>query len=66
MVIGEIFLTAFFKVLFDRLMSREVMHFACQHGIRSKLEKWRKTFLMIQAVLSDAQEKQLIERAVKM
>ncbi|KAH9803063.1 hypothetical protein KPL71_001632 [Citrus sinensis] len=29
-----------------RLMSREVMHFARQHGIRSKLEKWRKTFLI--------------------
>ncbi|KAL9444271.1 hypothetical protein AB3S75_017453 [Citrus x aurantiifolia] len=41
MAIGEIFLTAFLKVLFDRLMSREV-------------------------VLSDAQEKQLTERAVKM
>ncbi|KAH9803068.1 hypothetical protein KPL71_001632 [Citrus sinensis] len=46
MAIGEIFLTAFLKVLFDRLMSREVMHFARQHGIRSKLEKWRKTFLI--------------------
>lgn len=66
MAVGELFLSAMLQVLFDRLTSREVLQLAHQRGVISKLEKWRKILLMIQAVLSDAEEKQLTDRAVKM
>ncbi|KAH9651158.1 putative disease resistance RPP13-like protein 1 [Citrus sinensis] len=66
MAVGGLFLSAFLQMLFDRLMSREVLNFARREGVISKLEKWKKTLLMIQAVFSDAEEKQLTDKAVKM
>nr|XP_048320245.1 putative disease resistance RPP13-like protein 1 [Ziziphus jujuba var. spinosa] len=64
--VGEIFLGAFLQVLFQKLMSREVLDFARGEGVHKKLEKWSSTLRMIQAVLSDAEEKQLTSEAVKL
>ncbi|KDO46212.1 hypothetical protein CISIN_1g047894mg, partial [Citrus sinensis] len=55
--VGEILLNAFFQVLFDRLASRDLLSF---------LKKWERKLKMIQAVLNDAEEKQLTDEAVKM
>ncbi|XP_031281480.1 putative disease resistance RPP13-like protein 1 [Pistacia vera] len=65
MAVGELFLSAFLQVLFDRLASPDVLRFASQEGVRSKLQKWEEKLKMIQAVLNDAEEKQLTDRAVK-
>ncbi|KAH9782671.1 putative disease resistance protein [Citrus sinensis] len=66
--VGEVFLNAFFQVLFDRLASRNLLSFVrqLQGGVDSELKKWEKKLKMIQAVLSDAEEKQLTDEAVKM
>ncbi|XP_031259731.1 putative disease resistance RPP13-like protein 1 [Pistacia vera] len=61
MPVGELFLSAFLSVLFDRLASKELLNFASQEGVSSKLKKWEKTFRMIEKVLGDAEEKQLTE-----
>ncbi|XP_031274887.1 putative disease resistance RPP13-like protein 1 [Pistacia vera] len=66
MPVGELFLSAFLQVLFDRLASRELLNFARREGVDSKLKKWKKTLKMIEAVLHDAEEKQLTDGAVKM
>ncbi|XP_031264027.1 putative disease resistance RPP13-like protein 1 [Pistacia vera] len=66
MVLSEVFLSAFLQLLFDRLASRELMNFAQREGVPSKLKKWEKTLKMIEAVLNDAEEKQLTDGAVKM
>ncbi|KAH9782657.1 hypothetical protein KPL71_008999 [Citrus sinensis] len=65
---GEILLNAFFQVLFDRLASRNLLSFVrqLQGGVDSELKKWEKKLKMIQAVLCDAEEKQLTNEAVKM
>ncbi|KAH9782487.1 putative disease resistance protein [Citrus sinensis] len=67
MAVGELLLSAFFQVLFDRLASRDLLNFVrqLQGGLDSELKKWENTLIMIQAVLSDAEEKQLTDRAVK-
>ncbi|ESR55245.1 hypothetical protein CICLE_v10023525mg, partial [Citrus x clementina] len=67
MAVEELLLSAFFQVLFDRLASGDFLTFVGQlrGGLDSELKKWEKTLIMIQAVLSDAEEKQLTDRAVK-
>ncbi|KDO39611.1 hypothetical protein CISIN_1g000594mg [Citrus sinensis] len=47
-------------------MSPELLKLAGQEGVRSKLKKWQKTLKTIEAVLIDAEEKQLTDRAVKL
>nr|XP_048320382.1 putative disease resistance RPP13-like protein 1 isoform X3 [Ziziphus jujuba var. spinosa] len=64
--VAEIFLGALLQMLFEKLMSREVLDFARGEGVHKKLEKWSSTLRMIQAVLSDAEAKQLTSEAVKL
>ncbi|KAL2491622.1 putative disease resistance RPP13-like protein 1 [Abeliophyllum distichum] len=65
MAIGEVFLGAFVTVLLERLASRELLKFLRPLGIDVQLKKWRRTLLMIEAVLIDAENKQTTNRAVK-
>lgn len=65
MAVGELFLSAFLSV-FDGLTSPELLQFASQEGIRSKLKKWEKKLKFIDALLLDAEGKQLMDQAVKM
>nr|XP_028943775.1 putative disease resistance RPP13-like protein 1 isoform X2 [Malus domestica] len=67
MALGEGFLAAFLKVLLNRLTSREILNYIGNfRGVRKKLDKWRAVLTAIGAVLSDAEEKQLTEDAVKL
>ncbi|KAK2654834.1 hypothetical protein Ddye_014690 [Dipteronia dyeriana] len=66
MAVGELLLSAFLQVLFERLMSPELLNFARQERVRSKLKKLEKMLKLIEAMLSDAEEKQLTNRAFKM
>ncbi|KAL2491601.1 putative disease resistance RPP13-like protein 1 [Abeliophyllum distichum] len=65
MAIGEVFLGAFVTVLLERLASRELLKFLSPLGIDAQLKKWRRTLLMIKAVLTDAENKQTRNEAVK-
>jgi Leucine-rich repeat (LRR) protein len=65
MAVGELFLSAFLQVLFNRLGSRELLNFVRRDGLRKKLERWSETLKGIEAVLADADEKQHAEVAVK-
>ncbi|KAL2514473.1 putative disease resistance RPP13-like protein 1 [Forsythia ovata] len=65
MAIGEVFLGAFVTVLLEKLVSGELLKFLRPTGIVAQLKKWRTTLLMIEAVLTDAENKQTANRAVK-
>ncbi|XP_062173783.1 putative disease resistance RPP13-like protein 1 [Alnus glutinosa] len=66
MPVAEIFLAAFLEVLFDKLLSPELLNFARRYqGLGQKLGKWKKTLSRIQALLDDAEEKQYTNKAVK-
>uniref|UniRef100_A0A5B6ZUP3 Putative disease resistance RPP13-like protein 1 n=1 Tax=Davidia involucrata TaxID=16924 RepID=A0A5B6ZUP3_DAVIN len=66
MAVGEIILTAFITVLFEKLSSSELLNFARREGIDTQLKKWSDMLLAIEAVLGDAEDKQITERAVKL
>ena len=54
MSVREAILGTFLVALFSTLTSREFVNFAHREGILKRLEKCKKTLLMIQEVLSDA------------
>ncbi|XP_004309059.1 PREDICTED: putative disease resistance protein At3g14460-like [Fragaria vesca subsp. vesca] len=64
---GEAVLGAFLPVLLEKLADQEITeYFGRLKGVDKKvLEKWTRTLRAIEAVLSDAEEKQLTQRAVK-
>ncbi|KAI3667574.1 hypothetical protein L6452_42640 [Arctium lappa] len=66
MAVGEIFLAAFIAVLFEKLASAELIKLARSEGIYSQLKKWNNTLSQIQAVLVDAGQKHLREKAVEL
>ncbi|XP_017984157.1 PREDICTED: putative disease resistance RPP13-like protein 1 [Theobroma cacao] len=63
--VGEACLSTFFKALFAKLGSSESLHFATKKQVCKELRKWEKILKNIQAVLDDAEEKQMKDRHVK-
>ncbi|XP_031275456.1 putative disease resistance RPP13-like protein 1 [Pistacia vera] len=60
-------ISAILPLLFEKLSSPELFnYFASVKGVRSKLKKWERKLLKIEAVLSSAEEKQLTNKAVKL
>ncbi|KAJ0034509.1 hypothetical protein Pint_25656 [Pistacia integerrima] len=65
MIVGELLLSAFLSVLFDRLASRELLDLAWQDGLGSNPKKVEETLKLIDKVLSDAERQHLDNRAVE-
>ncbi|KAM7490605.1 hypothetical protein LguiA_033526 [Lonicera macranthoides] len=65
MAVVEIFVTAFVTVLIEKLASHMLLKMARLEGIHTHLKKWSITLAIIQAVLNDAEEKQITEKAVQ-
>lgn len=63
--VGEACLSTFFEALFAKLGSFESLHFAIKKQVYEELRKWEKILKNIQAVLDDAEEKQMKDRHVK-
>ncbi|KAL6127011.1 hypothetical protein ACLB2K_075056 [Fragaria x ananassa] len=65
---GEAVLGALLPVLLDKLAQREVFqYFRRLKGVnKTVMEKWTRMLTAIEAVLSDAEEKQLTQRGVKL
>lgn len=62
---GELFLSDLLQVVLVSLASGELLDFAIHGSIQEKLNKWRKMLTTIQDVLTDAEQKQLTNGAVK-
>lgn len=65
MAIGEAFLSAFLQVLFDRLASHEFVGLLCGRKYDELLDKLKITLLSVTTLLTDAEEKQFYNPAVK-
>ncbi|KAL7617000.1 hypothetical protein Lser_V15G03745 [Lactuca serriola] len=63
---AEIVVSAVITVICEKLISGDLMKLARSEGIDSQLKKWKKNLPMIQAVLADATQKQIKERAVQL
>ncbi|KAK2988286.1 hypothetical protein RJ640_017503, partial [Escallonia rubra] len=61
-----IFLTAFFTVLLEKLASGDLFNLSLPEGIYSRLHTWTSKLELIEAVLSDAEEKQITAKSVNM
>ncbi|GER35577.1 disease resistance protein [Striga asiatica] len=66
MAVGEVFLSAFIQVLFQQLASAATMALARREKVESHFKKLSQSLSIIQAVLDDAEEKQLTEKSVKL
>ncbi|XVF24475.1 hypothetical protein REPUB_Repub13aG0131300 [Reevesia pubescens] len=61
----EATLSVVFEALFAKLACSESLHFATGKQIDKELKKWEKILRNIQAVLGDAEEKQMKDQLVK-
>ncbi|XVF18941.1 hypothetical protein REPUB_Repub11eG0067100 [Reevesia pubescens] len=64
-IIGEAALAGLFEHLFCKLASSDILNFVTEKQVRKQLEEWRKILPSIQAVLNDAEEKQMKDQSVK-
>ncbi|KAL7120488.1 hypothetical protein ACP275_02G126200 [Erythranthe tilingii] len=65
MPVGELFLSAFIQVLFQQLATTATKALARREKVESHFKKLSQNLSVIQAVLDDAEEKQLMENSVK-
>ncbi|KAK2985536.1 hypothetical protein RJ640_015861 [Escallonia rubra] len=63
---ATIFLTAFFTALLEKLASADLFNLSLPEGIYSRLHTWTSKLELIEAVLSDAEEKQITTKSVNM
>ncbi|KAF9688745.1 hypothetical protein SADUNF_Sadunf01G0020000 [Salix dunnii] len=66
MSVGEVFLAAFVGILFAKLSAPELWKFIYKKSFQKELVKWRRTLQMLQAVLNEAEEKQLTDQTVRL
>ncbi|KAH6824560.1 hypothetical protein C2S53_010374 [Perilla frutescens var. hirtella] len=66
MALAELFLSAIIQVLFQQLASGAIKGLASREKVESHFDKLKHNLLMIQAVLDDAEEKQLTQAPVKL
>ncbi|XP_058215819.1 putative disease resistance RPP13-like protein 1 [Rhododendron vialii] len=63
---AEIFLGAFVNVLFEKLASGDLWNFARKERIHALLLKWKRMLEQVEAVVADAEEKQVTDRGVNL
>ncbi|KAL7204073.1 hypothetical protein ACSBR2_017189 [Camellia fascicularis] len=66
MPIAEIFLSAFVKLLFEKMTSFASSKLPTFEGIGAQLTNWTNMLSQIEALLIDAEEKQMTDRAVNL
>ncbi|XP_034702943.1 putative disease resistance RPP13-like protein 1 [Vitis riparia] len=64
-VVGDALISATVGLLFDKLLSSDLIKFARQEDVHNELKKWKKELQSIQKELNDAEEKQITQEAVK-
>ena len=65
MFVGEAVVSSFLAVVIDKLIAGPLLEYARRQKVDMTLQEWRKKLLRIEAVMNDAEEKQIRERAVK-
>ncbi|KAF5775370.1 hypothetical protein HanXRQr2_Chr13g0611321 [Helianthus annuus] len=62
---AEIVLSAFLKVLFEKLGSAALKSIARYNGIDAEIKKWHRSLRQIQRLLADASQKEITDTSVK-
>ncbi|XP_034705098.1 putative disease resistance RPP13-like protein 1 [Vitis riparia] len=65
MFVAEAVGSSFLGVLIDKLIASPLLEYARRKKVDTTLEEWRRTLTHIEAVLHDAENKQIREKAVK-
>eukprot|EP00261_Vitis_vinifera_P032108 XP_019073351.1 PREDICTED: putative disease resistance RPP13-like protein 1 [Vitis vinifera] len=65
MFVAEAVGSSFISVLIDKLIASPLLEYARRKKVDRTLEEWRKTLTHIEAVVDDAENKQIREKAVK-
>ncbi|KAL6328009.1 hypothetical protein AAG906_031353 [Vitis piasezkii] len=65
MFVAEAVGSSFLGVLIDKLIAFPLLEYARRKKVDTTLEEWRRTLTHIEAVLHDAENKQIREKAVK-
>lgn len=65
MPVAELFLSAIIQALFQQLTSSTIKYLASREKVESHFEKLQSYLSIIQAVLEDAEEKQLTNKPVQ-
>ncbi|KAF7153571.1 hypothetical protein RHSIM_Rhsim01G0056600 [Rhododendron simsii] len=63
---AEIFLGAFVNVLVEKLASGDLWNFARTERIGTQLTKWKSMLAQVQAVVADAEEKQITDLGINL
>ncbi|KAJ9158844.1 hypothetical protein P3X46_024389 [Hevea brasiliensis] len=64
--IAESALSSFIQALFERIECPEFLKFARERQVSAEINEWEKRLRTIQAMLEDAEEKQMSNQSVKM
>ena len=66
MFVAEAAVSSIFDLVLDKLVAAPLLQYARRHDVENTLNEWRRTLLHIEAVLTDAEQKQVRERAVEL
>ncbi|XP_034680489.1 putative disease resistance RPP13-like protein 1 [Vitis riparia] len=66
MFVAEAAVSSIFDLVLERLVAAPLLEYARSQNVEATLQEWRRILLHIEAVLTDAEQKQIRERAVKL
>ena len=66
MFVAEAAVSSIFDLVLDKLVAAPLLQYARRHDVENTLNEWRRTLLHIEAVLTDAEQKQVREKAVEL
>ena len=64
MFVAEAAVSSIFDLVLDKLVAAPLLQFARRHDVENTLNEWKRTLLHIEAVLTDAEQKQVRDRSV--
>ncbi|XP_034680739.1 putative disease resistance RPP13-like protein 1 [Vitis riparia] len=66
MFVAEAAVSSIFNVVLEKLVAAPLLDYARSQNVEATLQKWKRILLHIEAVLTDAEQKQIRDRAVKL
>ena len=64
MFVAEAAVSSIFDLVLDKLVAAPLLQYARRHDVENTLNEWKRTLLHIEAVLTDAEQKQVRDRSV--
>ena len=66
MFVAEAAVSSIFDLVLQKLVAAPLLQYARRHDVENTLNEWRRILLHIEAVLTDAEQKQVRDRSVKL